>query len=265
MVFFILNILMSDSILFNQNKLILITIITVVYNNVKHIKGAIKSVISQNYPNIEYVVIDGNSNDGTLEVLEEFRNQISVLLVEPDRGIYDALNKGISLSNGEFIGFLHSDDFFANNEVISDIAKVIKNDNSAVVYGDLDYVNNKSIVRRWKSGNFSHRKLDYGWMPPHPTFYARRNLYENYGSFNLNYKIASDYDCMLRFLQKDIVVSYIPKVLIKMRLGGASNRSIRNIIQKSLEDYRIMKDNNMRGFVPLIWKNLSKLQQFFKQ
>ena len=260
---------MPDSIDLNQpdNSLALITIITVVYNNVNHIKGAIQSVLLQNYPNIEYVVIDGNSNDGTLEVLEEFRNQISVLLVEPDTGIYDALNKGISLSNGEVVGFLHSDDFFANNDVIADIAKVFKNDKTEVVYGDLDYVknNNESIVRRWKAGNFSQRKLNYGWMPPHPTFYARRELYKNFGGFNLAYKIAADYDCMLRFLQKDIVVSYIPKVLIKMRVGGASNKSFRNIIQKSQEDYRVMKNNKIGGFVPLIWKNLSKLQQFFKQ
>jgi glycosyltransferase len=260
---------MIDSIDLKQpdNSLTLITIITVVYNNVHHIKGAIQSVLLQNYPNIEYVVIDGNSNDGTLEVLEEFKNQISVLLVESDRGIYDALNKGISLSNGEVIGFLHSDDFFANNDVVGDIAKVFKNDKTEVVYGDLDYVknNNKSIVRRWKAGKFSQRKLNYGWMPPHPTFYARKELYKNFGGFNLAYKIAADYDCMLRFLKKDIAISYIPKVLIKMRVGGASNKSFRNIIQKSQEDYRVMKNNKIGGFVALIWKNLSKLQQFFRQ
>jgi len=222
-------------------------------------------VLLQNYPYIEYVVIDGNSNDGTLEVLEEFREHISILLVEPDKGIYDALNKGLRLSNGEVVGFLHSDDFFADNDVISNIANVFNHNKVEVVYGDLDFIKNNSnfVVRRWRAGNFSQRKINYGWMPPHPTFYAKRQLYSEFGDFNLAYKIAADYDCMLRFLQKDILVTYIPKVLVKMRVGGISNKSFRSIMQKSREDYRVMKNNKIGGFIPLLWKNLSKLQQFF--
>jgi len=251
----------------NENTLPLITVITVVYNNINHIEEALQSVLSQTYPNIEYVVIDGNSNDGTLEVLDAFSSQISILISEPDKGIYDALNKGINVSKGEIVGFLHSDDFFSDNNVISEIIEVFKSDKAEVVYGDLDYVRNninKSTVRHWKAGHFSQHKLNYGWMPPHPTFYARRELYVNFGGFNLEYNIAADYDCMLRFLKTDIVVSYIPKVLVKMRMGGLSNNSLRSIIQKSKEDYRVMKNNKIGGFISLIWKNLSKLNQFFK-
>jgi len=252
----------------SENSSVLITIITVVYNNVSHIKETIQSVLLQKYTNIEYIVIDGESDDGTLEILDEFSSDISILLIEPDKGIYDALNKGISLSNGEIVGFLHSGDFYANNNVILDIANLFTNKGSEVVYGDLDYVNSnntQSIVRSWKAGNFYKKKLKYGWMPPHPAFYAKRDLYINSGGFNLAFKIAADYDCMIRFLQQDILISYIPKVLVKMRIGGVSNKSLKNIIQKSLEDYRIMKKNKIGGVASLIWKNLSKLKQFYKK
>jgi glycosyltransferase len=249
----------------SKDSLKLISIITVVYNNVGQIKDAIKSVLSQNYKNIEFIVIDGNSNDGTQEILEEFRNQISVLLIEPDKGLYDALNKGINLSNGEVIGFLHSDDFFANNNVINDLMVCFNNENADVVYGDLDYLkrgSNNLILRHWQAGKFSKRKLNYGWMPPHPTFYAKRELYESHGGFNLKYKIAADYDCMLRILKQNIAVSYIPKVLVKMRAGGKSNKNFKNIVQKSYEDYIVMKNHNIGGMISLICKNLSKLKQF---
>tara|TARA_B110000008_G_C16978470_1_gene567163 strand:- start:5691 stop:6464 length:774 start_codon:yes stop_codon:yes gene_type:complete len=248
-----------------KNPLKLVSIITVVFNNVGQIKEAIKSVLSQNYSNIEYVVIDGNSNDGTKEILEEYRNQISVLLIEPDKGLYDALNKGINLSSGEVIGFLHSDDFFANRNVVNDLMECFDNENADVVYGDLDYLkrgSNKLILRHWHAGNFSKRKLNYGWMPPHPTFYAKKELYQSFGCFNPNYKIAADYDCMLRILKQDISVSYIPKVFVKMRTGGKSNKNLKNIVQKSYEDYIVMKNHNIGGVISLICKNLSKLQQF---
>lgn len=248
-----------------QNSVKLVSIVTVVYNNVSQIRGAIQSVLSQNYKNLEYIVIDGNSSDGTQEILEEFRSKISLLLIEPDKGLYDALNKGIRESKGDVIGFLHSDDYFSNNNVIEDIVERFESEKVDVVYGDLDYVNNQannSIIRHWRAGIFSKRKLHYGWMPPHPTFYARRDIYKSFGGFNLNYKIAADYDCMLRILLQDISVSYIPKVFVKMRVGGKSNRNISNIFRKSYEDYLVMKKHRIGGILTLIWKNLSKLEQF---
>ncbi len=251
----------------SNHTLPLITLITVVYNNVNHIKGAIQSVLSQNHPHIEYVVIDGDSDDGTVEVIKEFQDKITVLLSEPDKGIYDALNKGIRHSSGDVVGFLHSDDFFSHDEIVSQIAKVFANDRVDVVYGDLNYVKKgqtNTIVRHWKAGEFSQRKLTYGWMPPHPAFYMRRELYDQFGGFDLTYKIAADYDCMLRFLSKrNLIVLYIPEVFVNMRVGVVSNKSLSNILQKSREDYRALKSNHVGGVLALVWKNLSKLPQFF--
>lgn len=254
---------MLDSNLQNPGKLI--SVITVVYNNVRHVRRAIQSVLSQNYTNLEYIVIDGNSSDGTQAILEEFRSRISLLLIEPDNGLYDALNKGIVRSRGDLIGFLHSDDYFANNNVIREIAQRSERDEADVVYGDLDYIrndSNNSILRHWRAGIFSKRKLKYGWMPPHPSFYASGDIYKQIGGFNLDYKIASDYDCMMRILLQDISVSYIPKVFVKMRVGGKSNKEIKNIFIKSYEDYLVMKKHKIGGVLTLISKNFSKFEQF---
>jgi glycosyltransferase len=246
-----------------------VSIITVVFNNAAHLSGAIESVFSQDYPSIEYIIIDGGSTDGTLDVVDKYRDCISVFLSEQDRGIYDALNKGISLSTGDVIGFLHSDDLFAHDSVISEIVQRFESDSVDVLYGDLDYVQVdevERVVRHWKAGLFSRRKLKFGWMPPHPTVYMRREVYQYFGQFDLSYQIAADYDYLLRtFRDDELHINYFSEVLVKMRTGGISNRSLSNVVRKSIEDYRALKHNQVGGMMALFCKNIFKLPQFISR
>lgn len=245
-----------------------ISIVTAVYNARETVLDAVASVRDQSYPNIEFIMINGASDDGTTELLENQKEHFDVYLNEPDNGIYDALNKGISRASGDVIGFLHADDLFENRDVLSSIAKAFSDPSIDAVYGDLVYVSknqSNNVIRYWKSGEFSTQKLKHGWMPPHPTFYVRRSVYEQQGAFDTSFRIAADYDCMLRFLGPgNIQCGYIPEVLVKMRVGGASNRSLRNIVLKSREDYAALKRNGVGGLWSLLWKNLSKIPQFFK-
>ena len=177
------------------------------------------------------------------------------------------MNKGIALATGDVVGFLHADDVFADTRVLSRIADAFADDAVGAVYGDLVYVQAGDmgrVVRHWSAGHFSKSKLAWGWMPPHPTFYVRRSLYARLGGFDLRYRIAADYDTMLRFLGRgEVQAAYIPEVLVKMRLGGVSNRSLANILQKSREDYLVLRRNGVGGLGALVWKNLSKVAQFF--
>lgn len=243
-----------------------ISIVTAVYNNSETIAGALDSVLAQTDADFEFIVMDGGSTDGTLEILNRYADRLSVLVSEPDGGIYDALNKGIRRASGEVVGFLHSDDLFADAGVLKRVADAFADPQVAAVYGDLLYVRKDDpdkVVRCWRAGAFSRERLGWGWMPPHPTFYVRRAVYERLGLFDTSYRIAADYDCMLRFLGRGGVrVGYIPEVLVKMRVGGASNRSLKNILCKSREDYRALKSNGVGGIGALVWKNLSKLPQF---
>jgi len=244
-----------------------ISIITATYNNQKTVEHTIQSVLNQTYPDIEYIIIDGQSTDETLNIIEKYKNKIHKVISETDKGMYDALNKGIKMATGDVIGFLHSDDFYANNQVVGNIAEVFKSGNTDSVYGDLDYisaVNPDKIIRHWKAGSFNIKELKKGWMPPHPTFYVKKEIYDKLGGFNLSYKIAADYDLLLRFLGKHkIRTTYLPEVLVKMRWGGTSNSSLTNIIQKSKEDYIALKENNIGGLGSLFLKNFRKLGQFF--
>lgn len=244
-----------------------ISIITATYNNEKTVGHTIHSVLNQTYPNIEYIIIDGQSKDRTLNIIGKYKNKISKVISEADKGMYDALNKGIKIATGEVIGFLHADDFYKDEKVVEKIAGVFKTKNTESVYGDLEYVsavNPDKIIRHWKAGQFSIKELKKGWMPPHPTYFVKKEVYNKLGGFNLNYKIAADYDLMLRFLGKHkISTSYLPEVLVKMRWGGTSNRNLKNIIQKSKEDYIALKENNLGGLKSLILKNFRKLGQFF--
>ena len=246
-----------------------ISVITAVVNNRAHIAEALESVLAQDHPDVELIVIDGNSRDGTLEVLQAYAGSINVLVSEPDRGIYDALNKGIARASGEVVGFLHSDDLFADAAVLSRVAAAFADPAVSAVYGDLQYVrkdDTRRVVRHWKSAPFRTRLLARGWMPPHPSLYVRREWYERIGGFDTRYRIAADYFSILQlFSQPGFKAVYLPQVLVKMRVGGASNRSLANIVRKSREDLDALRRSGVGGVGALAWKNLGKLGQFFRR
>jgi glycosyltransferase involved in cell wall biosynthesis len=207
----------------------LVSIITIVYNNARYIEDSIQSVLSQNYPRLEYVVIDGGSTDGTLEIIEEFIDQISVFTSEPDKGIYDALNKGIQHASGEVIGILHSGDLFCNVNVVSASIKQMRETDSEFCFSDMVIVSNVSgkIVRYYMSHYFRRWMFRIGWMPPHPTAFIKKSLFDEFGLYSTEYKISGDYDFFVRiFFARKISWTYLNLVTVKMRLGGASNSGI---------------------------------------
>ena len=242
-----------------------VSIITATYNSSETILTTVKSVANQTYDNIEHIFIDGKSSDDTIEKIKKLELSNHVIHSESDSGIYEALNKGIAMASGDIVGFLHSDDFFSNENCIQKIVDTIKNTNSIAVYSDLVYVdrNDPSLVLRyWKSGLYNKKKIINGWMPPHPTVFIKKSVIEDY-YFNLDYRISADYDAMLRLFSSDKnIISYIPSVLVHMRIGGISNRSLSNIIMKTKEDYKAIKANNIGGKLTLVMKNLRKLPQF---
>lgn len=248
-----------------------VSIITVCYNSAEFIEGAIKSVLSQSYSNIEYIVIDGSSTDGTLEILGKYRDKIAKIVSEKDNGIYDAMNKGIELAIGDVVGILNSDDFYYDNDVIKTVVESIERNNADVCWGDLVYVkkdDTNKIVRFWKSSEYNPGKFIRGWHPPHPTFFVRRGIYEKYGNFRLDLSVYADYELMLRFLEKYKVKGfYVPKIFVKMREGGASNwRSIKKVFTGSLENYKAFKINKLKfGLIAVFIKPLSKILQIFSK
>ena len=248
-----------------------ISIITVCFNSANTIEDTIRSVLSQDYKNIEYIIIDGASTDGTVELVKSYGDKINRFVSEPDKGLYDALNKGINIATGEVIGFVNADDLLAGVNVISDIAREFDKTGVGGLYGDLEYVAKDDIarvIRYWRSGDFKYSSLRAGWMPPHPTLYLKRSIYQRArlddgGYFDTSFKIAADYDFMMRVLGKlKVDVTYLPQVLVKMRVGGKSNKSISNIIKKSREDLTAMRRNGIGSFGTLIFKNFRKLPQF---
>ena len=243
------------------------SIVTACYNSGATIAMAISSLKRQSWGNVEHVVIDGASSDDTQTIVKSTLGPCDVFVSEPDKGIYDALNKGIAHTAGDVIGFLHSDDFLANDTVLERVAELFLSSGADAVYGDLQYVNAANpvrIIRYWRSGEFSQLKLRRGWMPPHPAFFMRRDLYERLGAFDTQFRIASDYDSLLRYLSyPSIKVAYISEVLVKMRVGGASNGSLKQVFRKTCEDYAVMKKNGLNPFYALPCKNLSKVSQFF--
>lgn len=243
-----------------------ISLITATFNSEATIFTAMDSVARQNYKNVEHLIIDGNSMDGTLGIVRNYPNNNIHLVSEADDGIYDALNKGIEKARGEIVGFLHADDFFESDETLALIAEAFRDPGVDAIYGDLVYVaqnNISKVIRHWRAGQLKNSSLARGWMPPHPTFYVRRSVYQRLGGFNKKYKISSDYDLMLRFfIQGQVNAIYLPKVLIRMRTGGISNRSFSNILQKTLEDLSIVRLNKVGGLWTIFLKNLTKIKQF---
>lgn len=246
-----------------------LTLITALYNSETTLNNCMYSVLEQDFKESEYLLVDGASTDGSLDIVKQHSDKDPRIrwISEPDQGIYDALNKGIANATGDIIGFVHSDDKLASPTIISEIMEVFKTEEVDGVYGDLIYVTDKGkLLRTWKSCPFRSGLLRKGWMPPHPTLFLKKEVYEKWGLFDLEYRIAADYDFILRILQDDkLRFIYLPQVITEMRVGGASNRSLNNIIQKSREDYRALKANGISNPIGvLLAKNFSKIPQFFK-
>lgn len=231
-------------------------------------RDCIESVLSQTYSNIEYILIDGDSTDGTYRIAQEYKNRLAVLLSEPDKGMYDALNKGISLATGEVIGILNADDMLADKQVVSEIAKKLKSTNADAVYGDLNYVapeNIARILRKWRSSKAKPVDLALGWMPAHPTLYLKAELFKRLGGYQLNYGSAADYELMLRFLYKNRITStHLPMLMVNMRNGGMSNQSLKHRYEAMKNDYAALKHNQIPlPLLALLLKKLRKIRQFF--
>ena len=246
-----------------------ISIITVVFNNKQTIRNAIDSVLSQTYPNIEYIIIDGNSSDGTVEVLHEYASQINVIVSETDNGIYDAMNKGLKLATGDVIGILNSDDIYANYSILSEVMNHFNRDSSLdILYGDLVYVkqdNVSQIVRTWKSIPYYSCFFEKGNVPPHPSLFLTSKVYSLAGYFNLEYRLASDYEFMLRIFKKfNFKSKYIPTLIVKMRLGGVTNTNFKNILDGNKEIYNAWIENSFSFPLLLMPLRLIKrISQFF--
>jgi len=245
-----------------------ISIITVVYNGEAYLRDCIESIINQSYPNVEYIIVDGGSTDGTLSIIEEYKTHVHQLISEPDQGLYDAINKGIAMASGEIVGILNADDMLADRNVIEQIAKSFILDSSIdAVYGDLNYVHpiDNKIIRTWKSKQAGEKDIARGWMPAHPTLYIRKALFEKYGNYALNLGTAADYDLILRyFYQHQLKVYYLPFLMVNMRMGGVSNKNFLSLIRAFQNDYKALKMNNMPyAFSVLLRKKLSKLKQYW--
>jgi glycosyltransferase len=243
-----------------------ISIITATYNSAGTVGDTLKAIAAQQHPDIEHIIVDGGSKDATLDIIAAFPH-VSKLISGKDNGIYDAMNKGIGVATGEVIGILNSDDIYIDSRVLSDVAAVFADPAVMTVYGDLQYVDPddlQKIRRRWVSGRYKRKNFYYGWMPPHPTFFVRRSVYDRVGVFNLGLRSAADYELMLRILVKfRIAAHYIPRVIVKMRAGGLSNANVFNRLRGNKEDRMAWKLNNLKPyFFTLYLKPLRKIHQF---
>lgn len=245
-----------------------ISIITVTYNSAATLEATILSVIQQTHPNVEFIIVDGGSTDGTLDIIDKYRISISKFISEGDKGLYDAINKGIKLAEGDVIGILHSDDIYIHHRVLENYARVFEREDCDAVYADLYYVQRNDIekvTRRWKTGPYKQNSFVKGWMPPHPTFFIRKRLYEQFGTFNTTLKSAADYELMLRMIHKQkITLSYLPEFTVKMRVGGKSNASVQNRLNANIEDRKAWEINGLKpNFFTRYLKPLRKIFQFF--
>tara|TARA_R110002072_G_scaffold262768_1_gene421618 strand:- start:3793 stop:4542 length:750 start_codon:yes stop_codon:yes gene_type:complete len=247
-----------------------ISIITAVYNRASTIGGAIDSIMAQLDVDLELIVVDGNSTDDTPQVIAEYGEQVSKSIREPDTGIYNALNKGLRAATGDIVGFLHADDWLADEDVLADVSRLMVDPNVDGVYADLDYVdaNDRDRVhRRWVSGAYNVRKFRRGWMPPHPTVYLRRELYERFGLFNEDLRTAADYELLVRMMVRHKAkMAYLPRVAVKMRVGGASNASLANRLNANRDDRQAWLINGLKPPIGLRFtKPIRKLPQFLRR
>ncbi len=246
-----------------------VSIITVCFNSAGTVEDTIRSVCEQEYEPVEHVIVDGGSTDGTVEIVKRHNGRIKKFISEPDEGIYDAMNKGLHLAQGEVIAFLNADDVYAAPTVVPDVVAALHADHTDGVYGDLVYVgrrNTNRIVRYWRAGEYQPRAFHSGWVPPHPTFFCRRALYHEFGGFNPRYRIAGDFELMLRLIEKyRIHVQYIPKPFVRMRAGGRAN-TLRGIIQGNREIIQAFHRNDM-AFPPafFVTKFFRKARQFVRR
>jgi glycosyltransferase involved in cell wall biosynthesis len=246
-----------------------VSIITICYNSAATIEDTIKSVCSQEYPNVEYIIVDGASTDRTLEIADRYRGRIAKVISEKDKGIYDAMNKGIQAATGDVVGILNSDDYYADERVISDVVNALTGSGCDGLYADLIYVNREQknkVVRRWIAGKYRAGMFLGGWMPPHPTFFVKRHLYHELGLYNLSLRSAADYELMLRFIHRHhISLVYLPRVITHMRTGGQSNVSLRNRIRANKEDRAAWRINDLKpAWYTLTLKPVSKLFQYLR-
>ncbi len=244
-----------------------ISLITVAFNAQKTIERCINSVLQQTYKNIQYIIIDGGSTDGTVQIINSYGDNVDFFVSESDKGIYDAMNKGIAQATGDIIGTINADDFYAADDVLQNVALAFaENQHTHILYGDLDYVDiGGKIIRKWRSGNYKKGAFNWGWMPPHPTFYCKKKLFDELGVYSLNYGSAADYELMLRFIHSNRNnVFYLNKVMIKMIIGGVSNKSLSNRVKALNYDLKAMRNNNIvLPVATIVLKPMRKIIQFF--
>lgn len=241
------------------------SIVTAVYNREKTIGDAIRCLQQQSLGDFEHIIIDGASRDGTVAEVERLADHRTRLVSEPDAGIYDAINKGLAMARGQIVGLLHSDDVLAHAGVLEAVAGRFAHNRCPIAYGDLDYVSKDSgrTVRHWRAGPYHPRLLRRGWMPPHPTVFALRSIFDELGVYDTSYRIGADYEAMLRYFGRyGQQAAYIPETLVLMRTGGASNHSLRALLRKMGEDRRSMRQHKIGGWPTVLWKNVSKIVQF---
>ena len=246
-----------------------ISIITATYNSADVLSEALESIRMQTYRNIEHILVDGNSRDGTHDLLREYAESVDYsvrIISEDDKGVYDALNKGIRISSGDVIGFLHSDDFWKDPQLLEKVASSFDSEDIKGCYGNVIFVSRQDVhkvVRKWNGGKFSKSRLLLGWMPPHPSVFLKREVYGKYGLFDTNYSVSSDYELLIRFLYKHgINVKYVPSLNVYMRIGGRSTRNLQSFIRSFKEDYAILKRHNLPALPIALVKRLRKLGQF---
>lgn len=246
----------------------LVTIVTGTFNSEKYIADCVTSISNQNYQNIEHIIIDGASKDKTIETINKTKNKVVKIVSEPDNGIYDAMNKGLKLAKGEILGILNSDDFYNSNDVITKVVNAFVENDVDCVYGDLYYVdaeNTDKVVRNWVTGPYFDNGFRKGWHPAHPSFFVKRSVYEKYGYFDEELSLAADFELMLRFIEKEkLKTHYLPFSMVRMRLGGATSKSLKNIIEGNKQCIKAFKKNNLKA--PFMYSAIrlsKKLKQLF--